>query len=153
MRVKRSELQLRKQQSVRPILRLAQLISLQVILRLQQYDTEATHLVGRILAVHGRNMDYATGPSVATLLAGFPVTENKCITCGSKDHRGNDCEAPGGGADPNRQKVWDEYLARKQAANKAKEDGSNAKGQGLKGKEGKGAKGRGERREKQGQVR
>ena len=78
---------------------------------------------------------------------GFPVSESRCITCGAGDHKGNDCKAPGGGADPDRQKTWDEYRKRKEAAaaqgNFGLSKGGKKGGKGTKGKDGKGGKGKG----------
>ena len=44
---------------------------------------------------------------------GFPVSERKCITCGDPAHGSKECTAPGGGADPNRLKVWADYKKRR----------------------------------------
>lgn len=59
---------------------------------------------------------------------GKPV--QRCIVCGSKDHLSRDCAAPGGQADPDKEKNWESYRARKEEAAK-KEKG---KGKGKKGK-------------------
>jgi hypothetical protein len=56
---------------------------------------------------------------------GFAVTEDRCITCGFKDHRGKECKAPGGGADPDREKAWDAYRMRREEA------GAGGKGSGT----------------------
>ena len=71
---------------------------------------------------------------------GFPVSENRCITCGKNGHGNKECTAPGGGKDPNRDASWDEYRARKdkEAPAKAKGNGKEGKGKEGKGKEGKG---------------
>jgi hypothetical protein len=61
---------------------------------------------------------------------GFPVTEDRCITCGAKDHRGKDCKAPGGGADPNREAAWEEYRKRKEQAAAAGKAGAKGRGKG-----------------------
>ena len=62
--------------------------------------------------------------------SGFPVTESRCITCGRKNHTAKQCTAPGGGADPNREQVWEEYRKRKAAGYVAKGKGDSAKGKG-----------------------
>ena len=64
---------------------------------------------------------------------GFPVSENRCITCGKADHSHRECTAPGGGQDPNRDAVWDEYRKRKEAnapAKKGKGKGKDTDGKG-----------------------
>ena len=62
-----------------------------------------------------------------------PVTENRCINCGSMGHRGRDCTAPGGGADPDHDTVWDSYRQRKAAVvqyGQASAPGGASKGRG-----------------------
>ena len=44
---------------------------------------------------------------------GFPMEQNRCFTCKSPDHSSKECKCPGGGADPQRVKHWEEYRARK----------------------------------------
>ena len=48
--------------------------------------------------------------------AGIPLSDHRCLTCGSRDHMSKDCTCPGGGSDPNRVQVWEAYRARKQQA-------------------------------------
>ena len=47
---------------------------------------------------------------------GFPITENRCIICGDKNHMSKECKAPGGGADPKKEESWAEYRTRREAA-------------------------------------
>ena len=41
------------------------------------------------------------------------MEENRCFICASKEHRGNACTRPGGGADPDKEKHWAEYRKRR----------------------------------------
>ena len=66
---------------------------------------------------------------------GFPITEERCFTCGAKTHRGKECKAPGGGADPDREKAWETYRKRKAEAAAA---GKTGAGKGSEKPEGKG---------------
>ena len=65
---------------------------------------------------------------------GFNTTQNRCITCGKKNHSSKECTAPGGGAGPNRDAVWTEYRKCKKANAPAGKGG----GKGDKGGKGKG---------------
>jgi len=67
---------------------------------------------------------------------GFPVSENRCITCGKPDHSYKECTAPGGGKDPNREAVLTAYRQRKEANAPANKKGKG-KGDGADGGKGK----------------
>ena len=68
---------------------------------------------------------------------GFPIEEKRCFICKSQAHTSRECTCPGGHLDPDRQKHWDEYKARRATAAEAGKTGKGAKG----GKGGKGSKG------------
>ena len=73
--------------------------------------------------------------------AGFPVEERRCFTCKSTEHSSKDCPCPGGGADAEKDKHWEEYRARRKAAEEAGKIGKGSKG-GSKGGTKGGKKGR-----------
>ena len=77
---------------------------------------------------------------------GFPVEEQRCFICKSTAHSSKECTCPGGGADPNKDKVWEEYRERRKAAETAgkgdHKGGGKGKNKGIgKGKAGKGSDG------------
>ena len=63
---------------------------------------------------------------------------DRCIVCGQKGHSSTICKAPGGGADPNKAKVWKEYKELAQKKKEEKEKGQQQGGKGEKGDKGKG---------------
>ena len=73
------------------------------------------------------------------------MEEKWCLICKSKDHTSRECTRPGGGKDPERDKRWDEYRARRE---KAMQDGKAGKGAKASGKGAKG-KGKGKKRDEQ----
>eukprot|EP00959_Pyramimonas_sp_CCMP1952_P096949 2026653-Pyramimonas_sp.AAC.1 len=77
--------------------------------------------------------------------AGIPTDEGRCYICGVKGHNTSECTAPGGGRDPEREKHWEAYRARR---DKAREEEEKAKGKTKGGRGGgdKGGKGRGKTR-------
>ncbi len=72
---------------------------------------------------------------------GFPVEEKRCFICKDTTHSSKDCTCHGGGADPDKEKHWEEYRARRKAAEEAGKIGKGAKEKG-KGK-GNGGKSKG----------
>ena len=74
--------------------------------------------------------------------AGFPTEEKNCFICKSSEHGSKECKCPGGGADPEKDKHWEEYRARRTQAEGAGKVGKGAKG-GAKGKSGGGGGGKG----------
>jgi len=84
--------------------------------------------------------------------AGFPISEQRCVTCGKPDHSCKQCTSSGGGADPNHDAAWAEYRKRKETnvlsigKGKAKDTGGKGKGQTPEGK-GRG-KGKGKGKDK-----
>ena len=70
---------------------------------------------------------------------------DRCFVCGRSGHPTKDCKAPGGGADPKKDEVWNAY--KEIAAQKKKENGSGNKGDGKGGKR----KGKGKGKDKDGQ--
>ena len=44
------------------------------------------------------------------------MTERRCTTCGLKDHKSKECEAPGDLKDPTRDEAWEEYRERRKEA-------------------------------------
>ena len=83
---------------------------------------------------------------------GFPMFDSsgtmvkRCVTCGSSAHTHKECTRPGGGADPEHDKHWEEYRKRKaeQAQQQPQQPGEKGgdKGKGKGGRKGKG-KGKG----------
>ena len=63
--------------------------------------------------------------------AGFPIEERRCFICKFSEHSSGECKCPGGGADPQKDKHWEEYRARRK---KTEEDGQIDKGKKGKGK-------------------
>ena len=64
--------------------------------------------------------------------SGDPI--NRCIICGTTGHGSSACTAPGGQLDPDREKTWERYKARKEEAQakgkgKGKQDGKVKKRQ------------------------
>ena len=47
---------------------------------------------------------------------GIPVSDGRCYICGEKNHSLAQCSAPGGGADPDREKNWAAYRERRDKA-------------------------------------
>ena len=82
--------------------------------------------------------------------AGFPIEEKRCFICKSPAHSSRECTRPGGGADPNKDKHWGEYRARREEAVKAGKAGKGAKGKGKGAKDGKGKNKGGRRAEERG---
>ena len=72
---------------------------------------------------------------------GVPLEDKRCFICKSKDHTSPECTCPGGGKDPEKDKHWNEYRARREQAG---ESGKAGKGKG------KGKKGDAQRHEKGG---
>ena len=68
---------------------------------------------------------------------GYPIEEKRCFICKSQSHSSRECTCPGGSLDPDKDRHWDEYKARKAAAAEAGKTGKGTKG----GKGGKGSKG------------
>ena len=68
---------------------------------------------------------------------GFPVEQKRCFICKSSEHGSKECKCPGGGADPQKDKQWEEYRARKLKA------GDNPFDKHPHGDTGKGQKGKG----------
>ena len=69
----------------------------------------------------------------------------RCVTCGSKNHMNKDCTRAGGQADPEKDRHWEEYRARRAAEAPAKGKGKG-KGKAEKGK----SKGKGKGKDKAG---
>ena len=67
----------------------------------------------------------------------------RCVTCGSKNHMNKECTRPGGQVDPNKDRHWEEYRARRAeeapAKGKGKSKGKDGKSRG-KGKDRGGAR-------------
>ena len=58
---------------------------------------------------------------------GKPVL--RCVVCGKNDHTSKECKAPGGQLDPDREKSWEQYRARREEAQtKGKTKGKKGKG-------------------------
>ena len=81
---------------------------------------------------------------------GFPVEQKRCFICKSFEHGSKVCKCFGGGADPQKDKHWDEYRARKLNAGDCPFDkhpiGDTGKGQ--KGKGNGKSKGKSKRKRK-----
>ena len=71
--------------------------------------------------------------------AGFPTHDKdgkpvlRCVVCGQKDHISKTCTAPGGQADPGKEKAWEQYRERRDQKGKGGKD-SGGKGKSNKGK-------------------
>ena len=73
---------------------------------------------------------------------GFPVEQKRCFICKSSEHGSKECKCPGGGADPQKDKHWEEYRARKLKA------GDNPFDKHPPGDAGEGQKGKGKGKSK-----
>lgn len=62
--------------------------------------------------------------------AGFPTEEKRCLICKSPEHSSKECRYPGGGADPQKEKHWEEYRARRKQAEEAGKTDKGKKGRG-----------------------
>ena len=78
---------------------------------------------------HGPRGECGRGMSCTLKHSGFEMHAadgslvQRCVTCGSKNHMNKDCTRAGGQADPEKNRHWDEYRARRAAEAPAKGKG------------------------------
>ncbi len=71
------------------------------------------------------------------------ATIERCVICGKNGHTSKGCRAPGGQLDPDKEKAWERYRARREEAQPKKGKGEKGKGEKGKGGKGTGKKGKG----------
>ena len=89
-----------------------------------------------ILCKDWQNGECRRGVSCRFQHDGFPIEQKRCFTCKSPEHSSKECTCLGGGADPQKDKHWEEYRARKlkAAENLSGKQPPAAAGIGQKGK-------------------